>query len=94
MTGDAGQTAAAAETREEGFEGGWPDLFHRDSREIPPSDFGACHRMKEAHRWAADNTLEAWSRGADHQEAGLQGAALCVEGAEEGGAAGGDVPNG
>ena len=57
-------------------------------------DFGACHRMKEAHRWAADNTLEAWSRGADHQEAGLQGAALCVEGAEEGGAAGGDVPNG
>ena len=50
--------------------------------------------MKEAHRWAADNTLEAWSRGADHQEAGLQGAALCVEGAEEGGAAGGDVPNG
>ena len=86
--------AAAAETREEGSEGAWPDLFHRDSREIPPSDFGACHRMKEAHRWAADNTLEAWSQGVDHQEAGHRGAALCVEGAAEGGAVGGDVPIG
>ena len=82
----AAAVVAAAETIEEESEGGWPDPFRPDSKVIPPSDFGACHRTKEPRRRWVGDTLGAWSRGAGHK-----GAALSVEGAD-GDADGGDVP--